>query len=857
MILSRLSIRGKLNMLLVLALAAVLLVAIPFVLGQVAAARSAERTADTARQAQALGSLMWELQRERLVTAAYLASPTAGEAEMVRQQRVVDDAADKVRSALGADASDELAAALVRLGSLTEVRQNALRRGVSPDAVARTFHAVIDALVESLRLVPQKTGDAEGTRQLTALDALLRANEYGTLRGMALIATAVDPQTGTVVLQDAGAQAPLFTEQFVEQTDVEHAGVVVQVDQGEAAQRVNALATQIADGRTPINRDAFVSDVFRTVEAQSALRRSAQDQVTSQIADAATARATDASRVAWTIGLSAALLFALLAALALVLSRSIANPLRRLTTAATTVADLADTELVRVADSEEGDDRVPKLTAIDVTSSDELGELAAAFNRVQSTATELVERQAISRHNVSLMFANVAQRTQNLVGRQLALVDELERNEQDAEVLASLWRLDHLSTRLRRTADNLLVVAGTRETRIAGPTGLAVNLRSALAEIEDYQRVQLGEIVEIIIGSLLGPDLVLISAELLENATSFSPPQSTVEVTTQLLPDGGCRIAIIDHGIGMTPEQLAQENERLIERERLEIAPTSVLGLFVVGRLARRHSLTVRLTSTSGGGVTAEVIVPSNLFTPAVVPERVPEPSVGAAIAPTTTRPASLLSIPELNIPAPRQSGEFPWFAAPAAAPAAATRPVATPPVTTADPPTIVVPSAAARVPSEATASRAGLKRRVAGAQLPDDAPFGRANAAAAAPGRDAVAMRSALDGFQSAVADVGRPNPPGPAVAMPQQRGSADGLYRRIPGANLAPSLHDRPGGPRPIPAGTSAVLRDPEADRAALDAFTDGLTRALSTTDIELPTPEARRGNCPDGESTKGIEQ
>ena len=168
------------------------------------------------------------------------------------------------------------------------------------------------------------------------------------------------------------------------------------------------------------------------------------------------------------VGIGAIVLFGLVAALAIALSRSIANPLRRLTSAATTVADLADTELTRVTDSEESDEQVPQLPPIDVTTSDEVGQLAAAFNRVQSTATMLVERQAVRRNNVSLMFANVAQRTQNLVGRQLALVDELERNEQDGRLLASLYRLDHLSTRLRRTADNLLVVAGSRgETRIS------------------------------------------------------------------------------------------------------------------------------------------------------------------------------------------------------------------------------------------------------------------------------------------------------------------------------------------------------------------------------------------------------
>src|SRR6266545_2863348 len=156
MIINRLRVRGKLNLLLLLPLAAVVLVAIPFVFGQIQNAQSSTTTADAARNARQLGALVWELQRERLVTAGYLANPNDDGAAMVLQQQVVADSAEALRRSLG-PASDEL----------------------------------IGALIDALRLVPQRTSDAEGTRQLTALDALLRANEESALRGMALVATAV------------------------------------------------------------------------------------------------------------------------------------------------------------------------------------------------------------------------------------------------------------------------------------------------------------------------------------------------------------------------------------------------------------------------------------------------------------------------------------------------------------------------------------------------------------------------------------------------------------------------------------------------------------------------------------------
>src|SRR3954447_19397233 len=180
-LLARLGIRGKLNLLLLPPLAAVVLVSVPFVLTQASSAAAATQSATVARQAQQLGGLVWQLQRERLLTGAVVATPSASPDQMLQQQKVVDRTIGEVRASLGDDAPDELSAALTRIGSLAELRQNAARRGVALDSVARTYNAVIDAVIDALRLVPQLTGDAEGARELTALDALLRANEENSL----------------------------------------------------------------------------------------------------------------------------------------------------------------------------------------------------------------------------------------------------------------------------------------------------------------------------------------------------------------------------------------------------------------------------------------------------------------------------------------------------------------------------------------------------------------------------------------------------------------------------------------------------------------------------------------------------
>ncbi|MGW3962051.1 nitrate- and nitrite sensing domain-containing protein [Amycolatopsis sp. NPDC005003] len=850
--LARLGIRGKLNLLLLPPLVAVVLVSVPFVLTQANSAGAARQSAAVARHAQQLGGLMWQLQRERLLTGAFVATPSASPDQMVQQQKVVDQTVADVRGSLGDDAPDELSAALTRIGSLAELRQNAVRRGVALDSVARTYNAVIDAVIDSLRLVPQLTSDAEGARELTALDALLRANEENSLRAMALIVTAVSPQAGRSILDDATQQAPIFIDRFVKQgddgDDAQRSAQVVRIEQSDAGRRVDELAAEVDKPRDAAATTKYVADVLTAGDTHAGQRRLVQERAINEITDSATERADSSTQLAWAVGLGAGALFLLVAFLAVAVSRSIAGPLRQLTTAATSVADLAGTELVRVTDTEEAEEQVPRLATIDVVSEDELGKLAAAFNRVQTTAAELVERQALTRRNTSLMFANVAKRTQNLVGRQLALIDEVERNEQDTRLLASLYRLDHLSTRLRRNADNLLVVSGTRdETRIAGPIELSTALRSALAEIEDYQRVKLGVVADILLSSALGADLVLVFAELLENATSFSPPGSMVEVDTMQLADGACLVSIVDHGIGMTAEKLAEENQRLVERERLELAPTSVLGLFVVGRLARRHELGVELLATpTTGGVTARLKIPASLFThrtelrpksePAPVipaqaappiassprhaaPAPLPPSSTVDAFRPPAFEPDRPAELPAPAIPALLGHGNgFRWFRE-----LEPVWPDAEPDAKPAEEPE----AAAAAVPEPESASsseesRGGLRRRVRGAQLPS--PGTSASSADTKPRHDPEATKAAMDGFASAFAKAAEAGPP--ATAAFPKAAEVSALTADLPPA--PPTVVTEPVSPLPVraPVGASPV---PTAPFTAAAQSRDGLMRRV----------------------------
>ncbi|MGW3466581.1 ATP-binding protein, partial [Streptomyces olivaceoviridis] len=342
--------------------------------------------------------------------------------------------------------------------------------------------------------------------------------------------------------------------------------------------------------------------------------------------------AADGAR--WRAGLllsGALIAFALWIAFAVLVRRSVVRPVQALTGAAREVAEVAGRELARVADDDAEDDGPPRLRDMPVTARDEIGDLAEAFNRVQTTAAALLERQVLSRRNTAEMFGNVGRRVSNLTTRQLALIDAVERGETDPALLERLYSIDHIAVRLRRNADSLMLLAGNRETVLdAGPTALSTVVRAALGQIEGYQRVRLYAASDALVEPDIIGDLTLMVAELLENAVSFSPEGSPVEVTVRSGAEG-THVVVTDHGLGMSAERLAEENARLIRRERLDLVPTKVLGLFVVGALARRWEIGVELTRTPGGGVTAEVTLPASLL---LAPGAGAQAPVAAAPAP-------------------------------------------------------------------------------------------------------------------------------------------------------------------------------------------------------------------------------
>ncbi|WP_372661802.1 ATP-binding protein [Amycolatopsis kentuckyensis] len=304
-------------------------------------------------------------------------------------------------------------------------------------------------------------------------------------------------------------------------------------------------------------------------------------------------------------------------AIALLVVRSLVTPVRRLRAAALRAANEQLPETVRqVREGHDVDWRAVPDSG--VKTEEEIGQLARAFDDMHRQAVRLAVEQAELRKQVSEMFMTLSRRSQSLVEQQLSIIEDLESGEQNPKRLDELFRIDHIATRLRRNGENLHVLAGGRPVRHGRePVPTRDLLRAATSEVKDYRRVAMGNAPRSSVQPEAAADVVHILAELLENATRFSPPEHKVALTADRGADGGLLIEVVDQGLGMTPAELAAVNERLAAAGTVGPDTTRRMGLFVVGRLASLHGVTVRLRATGTGarhaGVTASVHVPGAL----------------------------------------------------------------------------------------------------------------------------------------------------------------------------------------------------------------------------------------------------
>ncbi|MFC1435872.1 nitrate- and nitrite sensing domain-containing protein [Streptacidiphilus sp. N1-3] len=343
--------------------------------------------------------------------------------------------------------------------------------------------------------------------------------------------------------------------------------------------------------------------------------RKVETTVTDQIVADAKQAQSDADRQALTITAEALALMLVAGILVYLMGRSMVRGMRTLRDSAQDIAAERLPDLVRKLSKTDPERVDTTVQPIPLTGRDEIGEVARAFDDVHREAIRLAAEQALLRGNVNAIFTNLSRRSQGLIERQLGLITELENNEADPDQLESLFKLDHLATRMRRNGENLLVLAGESAGREwADPIPLVDVLRAAASEVEQYERIELSGIPET---DVIGPavtDMVHLLAELLENATTFSSPQTRVRVTATRLPDQRVLVEIHDKGIGLTAEDFAAINSKLADPPTVDASVSRQMGLFVVGRLAERHGIRVQLRpSGESAGTTSLVMVPDHL----------------------------------------------------------------------------------------------------------------------------------------------------------------------------------------------------------------------------------------------------
>ncbi|MDC0770398.1 sensor histidine kinase, partial [Streptomyces sp. HD] len=513
---------------------------------------------------------------------------------------------------------------LVReLGSLSEVRNDAYQADGNSTQTVEAYHRVITHLLDLSQDMAEATSNPDMIQSTRALAAFSSAKEYASIQ-RAVLAAAL-PASNTAK-SDLSENDRLYADSALESQKSE----LRSFKSIYGTEGAEELLKPIGDGNATIKAsDTYANRALTSPTGlQSLDKRSYRDWVDDSTTKIQQMRAiettlledmeqkarelrNESEREAIISGALILLVLGVSLVGAFVVARSMIRSLRRLEETATKVAQDRLPELVKQLSESDPQDVDTSVESVGVHSRDEIGQVAAAFDDVHREAVRLAAEQALLRGNVNAMFTNLSRRSQGLIQRQLSLISELESREADPDQLSSLFKLDHLATRMRRNGENLLVLAGEEPgRRWTRPVPLVDVLRAAASEVEQYERIELASVPTTEVAGRVVNDLVHLLAELLENATSFSSPQTKVKVTGHALPDGRVLIEIHDTGIGLSPEDLAAINERLASPPTVDVSVSRRMGLFVVGRLSQRHGIRIQLRPSDSGGTTALVMLP-------------------------------------------------------------------------------------------------------------------------------------------------------------------------------------------------------------------------------------------------------
>ncbi|MEV4742431.1 nitrate- and nitrite sensing domain-containing protein [Streptomyces sp. NPDC049555] len=568
------------------------------------------------------------LQEERDKSAGPIVQKNKGDDSVVAPRQKTDRAIDAFRETTKKVKANDptmvgvqttLVDITKQLDKIKAVRESAYTDEQYISQTVNNYDGLINALLSLSQDMAQATSNSDMITSTRALATFSAAKEYASIQRAVISAALANPKGASLSANDHqyGKAALDAEEEALRRFTAIRAG-----DSADLLKALNGGDTNVTAANT------FAERAFGNTEAFKGEKTSYRDwydqdsvkleemakieqTLLSQMDQKAQELRDEAQQEAILNGALIVLVLGISLVGAFVVARSMVRSLHRLQDTAQRVANDRLPELVKQLSESDPQDVDTSVESVGVHSRDEIGKVAAAFDHVHQEAVRLAAEQALLRGNVNAMFTNLSRRSQGLIQRQLSLISELESREADPDQLSSLFKLDHLATRMRRNGENLLVLAGEEPgRRWTRPVPLVDVLRAAASEVEQYERIELSGVPPTEVAGRVVNDLVHLLAELLENATSFSSPQTKVKVTGHALPDGRVLVEIHDTGIGLSPEDLAAINERLASPPTVDVSVSRRMGLFVVGRLSLRHGIRIQLRPSDSGGTTALVMLP-------------------------------------------------------------------------------------------------------------------------------------------------------------------------------------------------------------------------------------------------------
>jgi signal transduction histidine kinase len=575
-------------------------------------------------QDQALPMIV-ALQEERRLTLRSLASTGTFQSDLLKQRALTDAAGRRATQALGelsGVAPDQVKLAIrefgALMGQLPEMRARVDGNQVGIADAAQLYNGIVDQFVAGAKGLAQSAPDAEiAYRQMVvapmlgAIDLMQRSD---ALAAASLVGGGLTDADFSTYQGQVGSYH-LQLNETIPLTEPRVQTMYRTLTGSPAWLRLMSVEETLVRGDTnlPINQDLWrgaASDVSKALMGMLQIQNDGTNALAFDKVDGTLIESIIA-------GVAVVLVVVTIFVFALRMSRRL---IERLTRLRTETLDLAENRLPELVERVRtgADVRVDEVK-LGEYGRDEIGEVADAFNKAQQTAVASALQEAKTREGTNKVFLNIAHRSQVIVHRQLKTLDEAERQQEDPEQLELLFQLDHLTTRQRRNAENLIILGGGQPgRRWRNPVSLAEVVRGAAAETEDFARVKAAKLPpRKVIGPAVG-DLVHLLAELIDNAATFSPPGSRVEVRGNIV-GRGVVLEIEDQGLGIEADRIDDLNSMLANPPDFGIMALSNeprLGLFVVARLAARHGIGVTLRESAYGGTRAIVLVRSELLGP-------------------------------------------------------------------------------------------------------------------------------------------------------------------------------------------------------------------------------------------------